>query len=75
MTPYYEAAYETFYKVRHTVTEKIVSNSQSFAQVRTGTDFKNRLLRMGMRTFLHYAPNKLIQKVMIDNLFPDFLNK
>ena len=71
----FNAAFENLYKIRHPVTAKIVSNSKSIGEIRTGTGVKSRLIRMGMRNFLHYAPTKLLQKVMVDNFYPTFLKK
>lgn len=70
----HDAAFKSLYSIRHPITSKIVSNSKSMGEFRTGTSYKNQLIRMVGRNVAHYAPTWLMRKILMSNLSPTFLD-
>ncbi|CAG5090862.1 Oidioi.mRNA.OKI2018_I69.PAR.g12740.t1.cds [Oikopleura dioica] len=69
----YEQAFQAFYDVRHPTVKRLVMASDGFGYLRIVDSFFGNIARNVMRAGTKYAPDKLLQLMLMKTMAPNFL--
>ena len=69
----YQQAFQAFYDVRHPTVKKLVMASDGFGYLRITDSFFGNIARNVMRAGTKYAPDRLLQLMLMKTMAPNFM--